>query len=73
MRSEIDGIVEKIYFSEGDEIVKNKKLVDISTKELGLKLKIAVADSKLADTNLKRDEKLAKNNLIPNAQLDQTI
>ena len=72
MRSEIDGIVEKIYFSEGDEIVKNKKLVDISTKELGLKLKIAVADSKLADTNLKRDEKLAKNNLIPNAQLDQT-
>jgi len=72
MRSEIDGVIENIYFDEGDEIVNNKKLIDISTKELSLKLKIAFADSKLAETNLKRDEKLAKDNLIPNAQLDQT-
>ena len=72
MRSEIDGVIENIYFDEGEEIVKNKKLVDISTKELSLKLKIAFADSKLAETNLNRDEKLAKKNLIPNAQLDQT-
>ena len=72
MRSEIDGVIENIYFDEGEEIVKNKKLVDISTKELSLKLKIALADSKLAETNLNRDEKLAKKNLIPNAQLDQT-
>ena len=72
MRSEIDGVIENIYFDEGEEIVKNKKLVDISTKELSLKLKIAFADSKLAETNLNRDEKLAKQNLIPNAQLDQT-
>ena len=72
MRSEIDGVIENIYFDEGQEIVKNKKLVDISTKELSLKLKIALADSKLAESNLNRDEKLAKKNLIPNAQLDQT-
>ena len=72
MRSEIDGVIENIYFDEGEEIVKNKKLVDISTKELSLKLKIALADSKLAESNLNRDEKLAKKNLIPNAQLDQT-
>ena len=72
MRSEIDGVIENIYFDEGEEIVKNRKLVDISTKELSLKLKIALADSKLAETNLNRDEKLAKNNLIPNSQLDQT-
>ena len=72
MRSEIDGVIENIYFDEGDEIVNSKKLIDISTKELSLKLKIAFADSKLAETNLKRDEKLAKDNLIPNAQLDQT-
>ena len=72
MRSEIDGIIENIYFDEGQEIVKNKKLVDISTKELSLKHKIALADSKLAESNLNRDEKLAKKNLIPNAQLDQT-
>ena len=72
MRSEIDGVIENIYFDEGDEIVNNKKLIDISTKELSLKLKIAFADSKLAETNLERDEKLAKDNLIPNAQLDQT-
>ena len=72
MKSEIDGVIENIYFDEGDEIVINKKLVDISTKELSLKLKIALADSKLAESNLNRDEKLAKKNLISNAQLDQT-
>ena len=72
LRSEIDGIIENIYFIEGQEIAKKKKLIDISTQELGLKYKIAVADSKLAENNLQRDEQLAKNNLISNAQLDQT-
>jgi len=72
MKSQIDGVIENIYFDEGEEIVKNKKLLDISTKELSLKLKIALADSKLAESNLNRDEKLAKKNLIANAQLDQT-
>lgn len=72
MRSEIDGVIEKINFEEGDVVYKNKKLIDISTKELQLKLKIAIADSDLAEINLKRDEKLAQKNLISNAQLDQT-
>jgi len=72
MRSEIDGVIEKIDFEEGDEITKGKRLVDISTKEHRLKLKIAITDSNLADINFKRDEKLADQNLIPNAQLDQT-
>ncbi|MCH2285741.1 MAG: efflux RND transporter periplasmic adaptor subunit [SAR324 cluster bacterium] len=72
MRSEIDGVIEKIDFEEGDEITKGKRLVDISTKEHRLKLKIAITDSNLADINIKRDEKLASQNLISNAQLDQT-
>ena len=72
MRSEIDGVIEKIDFEEGDEITKGKRLVDISTKEHRLKLKIAITDSNLADINIKRDEKLAAQNLISNAQLDQT-
>ena len=72
MRSEIDGVIEKINFEEGDEITKDKRLVDISTKELQLKLNIAIADSNLADINIKRDEKLASSNLISDAQLDQT-
>ena len=72
MRSEIDGVIEKIDFEEGNEITKGKRLVDISTKEHRLKLKIAITDSNLADINIKRDEKLAAQNLISNAQLDQT-
>ena len=72
MRSEIDGVIEKIDFDEGDEITKGKRLVDISTKEHRLKLKIAITNSNLADINIKRDEKLAAQNLISNAQLDQT-
>ena len=72
MRSQIDGVIEKINFEEGDEITKDKRLIDISTKELQLKLKIAIADSNLADINIKRDEKLASSNLISDAQLDHT-
>ena len=72
LRSEIDGVIEKIDFEEGDEIKKGKRLANISTKELQLKLKIAIADSNLAEINIKRDEKLAAQNLISNAQLDQT-
>ena len=72
MRSEIDGVIEQINFEEGDEITKDKRLIDISTKELQLKLKIAIADSDLADINIKRDEKLASSNLISSAQLDHT-
>ena len=72
MRSEIDGVIEQIIFEEGDEITKDKRLIDISTKELQLKLKIAIADSNLADINIKRDEKLASSNLISSAQLDHT-
>ena len=72
MRSEIDGVIEKIDFEEGDEITKGKRLVDISTKEHRLKLKIAITNSNLADINIKRDKKLAAQNLISNAQLDQT-
>jgi len=72
MRSEIDGVIEKINFEEGNEIKKDKRMLEISTKELQLKLKIAVADSNLAEINIKRDERLAEKNLISNAQLDQT-
>ena len=72
MRSQIDGVIENINFEEGDEIAKEKSLIDISTKELQLKLKIAIADSNLADINIKRDEKLSSSNLISSSQLDQT-
>ena len=72
MRSQIDGVIENINFEEGEEITKEKQLIDISTKELQLKLKIAIADSDLADINIKRDEKLASSNLISSSQLDQT-
>ena len=72
MRSQIDGVIENIDFEEGDEITKDQRLIDISTKELQLKLKIAIADSNLADINIKRDEKLSSSNLISSSQLDQT-
>ncbi len=72
MRSEIDGVIEKINFEEGDEIKKDGRMLEISTKELQLKLKIAVTDSNLAEINMERDKKLAEKNLISNAQLDQT-
>ena len=72
MRSQIDGVIENINFEEGEQITKEKRLIDISTKELQLKLKIAISDSNLAEINIKRDEKLASSNLISSSQLDQT-
>ena len=72
MKSEIDGIIENIYFKEGEQINKDKKLLDISTNELSLRLDLAKADLKLAETNLTRDKKLLLKNLITKAKLDQT-
>ena len=72
MRSEIDGVIEKIYFEEGNKIVKEKRMIEISTKELQLKMNIAIANANLAKINIERDEKLAEKNLISNAQLDQS-
>ncbi len=72
MRSEIDGVIEKVDFEEGDEVSKGRKLINVSTNELSLRLKIAQSDYKLAQTNLERDENLYSRNLIPGSRLDQT-
>ena len=73
MTSEMDGVIETINFEEADEVKKGKKLINISTKELTLRLKISETDLKLAETNLKRDEKLEARKLIPKSQLDQRL
>ena len=72
MRSEIDGVIEKVDFEEGEDVSKGRKLINVSTNELSLRLKIAQSDYKLAQTNLERDENLYSRNLIPGSRLDQT-
>ncbi|MEC7563597.1 MAG: biotin/lipoyl-binding protein, partial [SAR324 cluster bacterium] len=58
MTSEMEGVIEAVNFEEADEVKKGQKLINISTKELTLRVKIAEANLKLAQTNLSRDEKL---------------
>ena len=72
MTSEMEGVIEAVNFEEADEVKKGQKLINISTKELTLRVKIAEANLKLAQTNLSRDEKLSQRKLIPQSKLDQT-
>ena len=72
MTSEMEGVIEAVNFEEADEVNNRQKLINISTKELTLRVKIAETNLKLAQTNLSRDEKLSKRKLIPQSQLDQT-
>ena len=72
MTSEMEGVIEAVDFEEADEVKKGQKLINISTKELTLRVKIAEANLKLAQTNLSRDEKLSQRKLIPQSKLDQT-
>ena len=72
MTSEMEGVIEAVNFEEADEVKKGQKLINISTKELTLRVKIAEANLKLAHTNLSRDEKLSQRKLIPQSKLDQT-
>lgn len=72
LRAEIDGVIESVHFEEGDDVRAGQALINISTKELTLRLQMAETDFKLVENNLNRDEKLASRNLIPEAQLDQS-
>ncbi len=70
MKSEMEGVIETVSFEEADEVEAGEKLINISTKELTLRLQMAQTDFKLAESNLMRDEQLAEQDLIPAAQLD---
>ena len=72
LRSQMDGLVENVHVSKGQTVRKSQVLVNIATKELTVRLNLARANHKLADTNLKRDLKLSKKNLISSSQLDQS-
>ena len=72
LRSQMDGLVENVHISKGETVRKSQVLVNIATKELTVRLNLARANHKLAVTNLKRDLKLSKKNLISQAQLDQS-
>lgn len=72
LRSEMDGLVENVHVTKGQTVRKDQVLVNIATKELTVRLNLARANHKLAVTNLKRDLKLSKKNLISQSQLDQS-
>lgn len=72
LRSQMDGLVENVHVSKGQTVRKSQVLVNISTKELLVRLNLARTNHKLTVTNLKRDLKLAKKNLISQSQLDQS-
>ena len=46
MTSEMEGVIEAVNFEEADEVKKGQKLINISTKELTLRVKIAEANLK---------------------------
>ena len=70
LKSELEGLVEKVNFTEGQAVKANQVLVNISTKEQSVRRDQAGATLQLAKQNLTRDLELFDKNLIPQSKLD---
>lgn len=72
LRSEIEGVAERVLFDEGQRVKANQLLVNISTRELTVRRDQAKAQLRLARTTYRRQRSLHAKHLLPDAQLDQT-
>lgn len=72
LRSEIEGVVERVLFDEGQQVRAEQLLVNISTRELTVRRDQAKAELTLARATYKRDRSLHAKRLVPDAQLEQS-
>ncbi|OXA88297.1 efflux RND transporter periplasmic adaptor subunit [Flavobacterium hercynium] len=73
IRSEISGIVEGIYFNEGNNVSKGQVLFKINHLELQAQLKQAITKEGLAAENLRRAKLLLEKEAISQEELDISI
>jgi membrane fusion protein (multidrug efflux system) len=71
LKAEVEGVAERVHFDEGQAVAKDAVLANIATATLRVRRDQAVADLKLAESNLHRSESLAGKKLIAPSELDQ--
>lgn len=72
IKSETEGIVEQIYFNEGQRIEKGTLLLKLDETRLAASLAQADANYKLALANFERAKQLFEDKLISQQEYDQT-
>lgn len=71
IRPEIDGVIESVEFSEGQEVAKGAVLFRLRDAEQRARLHEAEASSALAEEVFRRTNQLAKQNIAAASQLDR--
>jgi membrane fusion protein (multidrug efflux system) len=72
LRSELDGVVERVLFDESQAVKQGSLLANISTEALRVRRDLAKAELKLAEATFVRESELNTRKLLSDAQLDQT-
>jgi membrane fusion protein, multidrug efflux system len=73
IKSEVEGVVESVFFKEGEKVRENQVLIKIGTKQLTISQNQSRSNFDLAESNFKRDQHLFQKQLIPSAQLEQSL
>lgn len=72
MRSELDGVVERVQFDDGEPVQAGQLLANISTAQLRVRRDQARADLALASSTYERERSLHANKLLTDAQVEQS-
>lgn len=71
--AETQGLIRGIYFKEGAKVKKGELLVKINDSDFQAQLKKAIANKKLRNDNLNRNEALLKKEAISQADFDLSV
>lgn len=71
--AETQGLIRGIYFKEGARVKKGELLVKINDSEFQAQLKKALANKKLRDDNVERNQALLKKEAIAQADFDLSV
>lgn len=73
VKSEVDGAIEEILFTEGEAVRKDQVLVQIDRRKLEASLAEAEAQLKLAEGNRRRYEALVATRAVSQQEFDQAV
>jgi len=73
IRPEVDGIIQKIHFSEGSKVAKGTTLITLDDRIWRAELKQAQASLQLSQINYKRAEELRKKGVLAQQGYDEAV
>ena len=71
IKSEVDGVVRKINFDEGEPVEQGRLLIQIDDGKLAASVAEGEANFKLSETNFERMRQLQKDRLVSRQEFDQ--